>query len=91
MAVVLKPVRHRREAGIRRASLAIIHLLGPASNPHPLNNAVRLVLAKIGPDPDLLRPHHLGCPRDHVAEAVQRAVGFILEMMRIKRESEHAT
>ena len=62
----------------------------PAPVAHPFDDAVRLALAEIRADADMLRADQLGEARHHLGEALERAVGAALQMQRIERQTEHA-
>ena len=91
MPVVLKPFRHRREPGLVGTSFTVVYVLRPPADPHPFDHAVRLVLAQVGADPDMFWPHQFSGAGDHSAEIRQRAIRSVLQMVRIKGKSQHAT
>lgn len=89
VAIVLKPIRHGRETRCRGTAFAVVDRFGPAPCAHPFHDAVRLVLAQVRADPDMIFAHQVCGAGNHIAEALQRAVRTALQVMRIYRKTKH--
>ena len=64
--IATEPGRHRREARVRGGAFAVIDALGPAADPHPFDHAIRLILAEIAAETDMVYPHQVGgCMRPY--------------------------
>src|SRR4029078_5943347 len=57
---------------------------------HPSENFVRLILAKIAADAEVVDAEPLGTLRDHRAEILKTTGAAAAEVMRIKRKTDHA-